>query len=193
MYLNTKLVTITPGVKSSIAVSSTTNIDVLIPKENEGTRGVIIADPCFQSTWIVCAYQGKFQTFSRTTELLNAINARDDVSFFQILGDNFYDQTGDATASWFAALTLESKSKVFATVPGNHDYWVNAMPSLEVPSDQLGNGFMQYYGQDVIASVASGSSTPYDFSISPTAGTRGSSERLPLASNYFFYNKVCFL
>jgi Calcineurin-like phosphoesterase len=91
----------------------------------EGVRGVILADPCFQSEWIVCVYQTKFSTFERTTTLLNAINAHDDVSYFQILGDNFYDQAGEATSQWFAALSDQSKSKVFATVPGNHDYWVS--------------------------------------------------------------------
>lgn len=192
-YLNTGIVTITPGEKTTISVTPTTDIEVFIPKEGAGVRGVILADPCFQSEWIVCVFQDKFQMYDRTIALLNAINAHDDNSFWQILGDNFYDQTGEASASWFNGLSMATKSKVFASVPGNHDFWVNAMPVLEVPADQLGNGFMQFYGQDVVASIqqnAAGSTSPYDFSVSPTTGTRGSTARLPKASDFFFYNKM---
>lgn len=85
--------------------------------------------------------------------------------------------------SFFQALSEDTKTKIFHTVPGNHDYWVNGQPSLHVPKDQLGNGFMQFYGQDVIAS-SSDSSQPYDFTNDPDDGI------LPAASNFFFYNKV---
>lgn len=60
---------------------------------------MIFGDPCFQSEWVVCVFQNQFQIFNRTVELLNAINGHDDVSFWQILGDNFYDQQGDATGN----------------------------------------------------------------------------------------------
>lgn len=60
-------------------------------------------------------------------------------------------------------------------------------PYLHVPKDQLANGFMQYYGQDVIAS-SSDPSQPYDFSVDPSSSLLKSA--LPAASNFFFYNKV---
>jgi len=30
-----------------------------------------------------------------------------------------------------------TKSKIFGTVPGNHDFWVNASPTLWVKKDQV--------------------------------------------------------
>jgi len=176
---------VVPGQKTHFSISGK-DVDILLPEENAGTRGVIIADPCFQSQWIVCVYAQKFQMYNHTLELLNAINANDDISYWQILGDNFYDQVGDASSDWFSGLTDASKSKMFATVPGNHDFWVNSAPKLYVPNDQLGNGFMQFYGQDTVAATAT---SPFDFSADPDGVNKGS-ENLPPASNFFFYNKV---
>ncbi len=66
------------------------------------------------------------------------------------------------------------KSAFFATVPGNHDFWINAAPTQYVTTDQLGNGFMQYYGQDTVSSLMndceSGSGLPYDFETHPDLG-----------------------
>ena len=138
---------------------------------------------------LVCAYQDKFGTFTRLTDLLNAMGSHDDLNFWQILGDNFYDQAGDASSSWFAALSSGIKSKFFSTVPGNHDFWVNASPEHYVPNDQLGNGFMQFYGQDTVASTQTSGNAPYDFSADPDGANKGS-ENLPPASNFFFYNKL---
>jgi len=90
-YLSTGIVSVTPGKKTVLSVGGV-DVEVLLPLQTDGIRGVIIADPCFQSEWIVCVYQKTFNTFSRSTELLNAINSFDDVSFWNILGDNFYDQ-----------------------------------------------------------------------------------------------------
>ena len=116
-YLNTGVISITPGEKNVLSINGQ-NVELFIPKQNDGIRGVIIADPCFQSQWITCLYKDKFNTFNHTIELLNAINSWDDTHFWQILGDNFYDQSGDPTKSWFQALSQKSKSKVFATTPG---------------------------------------------------------------------------
>jgi hypothetical protein len=188
-YLSTGLVSVTPGVKTNFKIAGQ-EVDILVPKQGAGTRGVIIADPCFTSEWIVCVYSKAFDMFDHSLELLNAINAHDDVSYWQILGDNFYDQQGAASSSWFAGLTSQSKSKMFAAVPGNHDFWVNSAPKLYVPKDQLGNGFMQFYAQDTIAASAS---SPFDFANNPDKETddrNEAAENLPTASNYFFYNQV---
>lgn len=69
-------------------------------------------------------------------------------------------------------------------MPGNHDLWVLGSPKLYTPKDQLGNGFMQFYGQDVYASKDN-ASQPYDFSVVPKGR-----ESLPVASDFFFYNKL---
>jgi hypothetical protein len=54
------------------------------------------------------------------------------------------------------------------------------------PLDQLGNGFMQYYGQDVAAST---SSAPYDFSVNPDL-PEPNAYNLPPPSNFFFYHMI---
>ena len=79
------------------------------------------------------------------------------------------------------------------TQPGNHDFWVKSAPSVYEPGrDQLGNGFMQFYGQDVAASALN-AATPYDFSVDPNVDLGSHSanaENLPVADNFFYYNQI---
>jgi hypothetical protein len=75
-----------------------------------------------------------------------------------------------------------------ASVPGNHDFWINAAPVYHTPNDQLGNGFMQWYGQDAAAAVsseASGQTSPYDFSVNPD-GEDADEYSIPPVSNFFW-------
>ena len=75
-----------------------------------------------------------------------------------------------------------------ASVPGNHDFWVNASPKLWTPKDQLGNGFMQWYAQDVAAAFsneAAGVSDPFDFSIDPDS-EHADAYSIPSLSNFFW-------
>jgi hypothetical protein len=118
-HLNTGVATVKPGEKTTFTIAGE-DYDVYIPPQGGGTRGVIIADPCISSEFIVCMYAKKFDTYNHLTSLLNAINSHDDVHFWNILGDNFYDQTGYITSSFFDALSKESKTKVMGSVPGNH-------------------------------------------------------------------------
>jgi hypothetical protein len=118
-FLSTGIVTVPVGEKKTINIAGN-DIDLFIPNPSDGVRGVIIGDPCFQSEWIVCLYKNALQTFNHTIELINAMSSHDDFHYYQILGDNFYDQEGAATASWFEALSMQSKSKFFATVPGKY-------------------------------------------------------------------------
>jgi hypothetical protein len=185
-YLSTGIVSVTPGVSTNFKIGDQ-EVNIMLPAQGAGTRGVILADPCFSSQWIMCVYSQEFQMFNHSLELLNAINAHEDVSYWQVLGDNFYDQEGDLSASWTNGLSSQSKSKMFASTPGNHDFWVNSSPKVYVPHDQLGNGFMQFYGQDTLGAS---STSPYDFSVNPDADSADKSENLPAASNYFFYNQV---
>ena len=178
-FLNTGIVDVVDGVNEFTIGGQ--SITVNIPEEGKGVRGVILADPCFQSNWISCKYKDQWDMFNHLTGILNTINAYDDVSFYQILGDNFYDQQGEYTKSFFANLTPATKSKLFLTTLGNHDFWVMGTPMLKTKNDQYGNGFYQYYGQDVVTSSAS---SPYDFSVNPDT------KNLPPAGNFFTYNQV---
>ena len=53
--LNTGIVTVTPGETTTFVIENQ-EVKVTIPAENSGTRGIILADPCFQSEWITCSY-----------------------------------------------------------------------------------------------------------------------------------------
>jgi hypothetical protein len=183
-FLSTSVFAVVPGEISTFSIAGI-DYNILIPRKNDGVRGVVIADPCFTNEFVWCTYGDKLNMFNRSTEILNAINFHDDSNFWMILGDNFYDQSGEPTSAWFAALSKQTKSKVFGSVPGNHDFWIFSSPVVWTKRDQLGNGFMQFYGQDVAAGVANelnGSFAPLDFSVEPV--TRNS---MPPASDFFWY------
>eukprot|EP01038_Epipyxis_sp_PR26KG_P010933 gene10933-14677_t len=187
-YLSTGIVDVIPGETSKFDLFGK-NIEINLPLQGAGVRGVILADPCFQSEWINCLYKDEFQMFNHTIELLNAMFVHDDMHYWQILGDNFYDQAGDASSAWFEALATTTKSKFFTSTPGNHDFWVNGSPTVWTEKDQQGNGFMQFYGQDTIASTLQNDNTPFDFTVDPDGDAKGA-HNLPPASNYFLYNQV---
>lgn len=195
-FLNTGVVTVVPGEKNTFRILNDT-ISVMIPKENDPVRGVIVADPCFSSQFVWCTYGEKMHTFNRSVELLNAIHAHEDSDFWMILGDNFYDVNGNITQEWFGALSKETKSRVYGTLPGNHDFWVLSAPVVWIQKvDQLGNGFMQWNGQDVAASVVPSSDpqavpdSPYDFVNDPDAEDADSQASLPPLTNFFSYYKM---
>jgi hypothetical protein len=52
-YLNTGIVSVTPGQVNSFKIEGET-VEVFVPKEDDGVRGFIIADPCFTSDYITC-------------------------------------------------------------------------------------------------------------------------------------------
>ena len=179
-FLNSGVIDVEEGQNTITILGQQININ--LPVKGDGVRGIILSDPCFQSNWITCKYKDTFKMFSSLTGVLNAAFEHEDLSFYQILGDNFYDQQGEYTKQFFASLNPSTKQKLFLSILGNHDFWVNGSPSLISKDDQLGNGFMQYYGQDAMASKSS--SEGYDFSINPDT------MKLPPASNFFTYNQV---
>jgi len=90
-------------------------------------------------------------------------------------------------------LSLETKAKLFLTVPGNHDYWLEGAPVRATSQDQCGNGFVQYYGQDVKAALdLEGVSrpAPYDLSIDPVIPGNPKLCAYTARENSFFYNVV---
>jgi len=181
-HVQTVVKSVTPG-KNTFNIDGT-SVTITVPAENAGVRGIVIADPCFSGQWVGCSYATKYETFARTTTLINSFMQSDELAFYGILGDNFYDREGALTQSWFNALSERTKSKFLVTVPGNHDFWVHGNPAGEA-ADQFGNGFMQFYGQDVASSQSTGF---LDFSINPDGAS--SKGQLPKASNFFFYNKI---
>ena len=186
-YLHSKLETIITGKTQNTKKFDIggANFTIRYPLENEGVRGIIIADPCFHGAYMGCTFGGKFQTFERSTALLNA--GANDIDYYMILGDNFYDRYGNLSSTWYDQLTLELKSKLFATVAGNHDYWSVGTPLLASKDDQFGNGHMQFYGMDSISSKNNDVEF-LNFTVDPDKETSG--HRMAAMENFFSYFKI---
>ena len=75
--------------------------------------------------------------YNHSVDMLNALSTDPSWDFFQILGDNFYDQDGRLTKHVFNGLSLEAKSKILMTVAGNHDLWVCGGPDCGDKYDQV--------------------------------------------------------
>jgi hypothetical protein len=73
------------------------DVEVSLPRQGGGVRGVVVSDPCYSSRWVGCAHGLGWDAFNRTITLFNALAAAGDLDFFAILGDNFYDQDGRLT------------------------------------------------------------------------------------------------
>ncbi|CAJ1385044.1 unnamed protein product [Effrenium voratum] len=149
-YLHSSLIDLQPG-KNTLTIAGQ-SIQVDLPAETEGIRAVFWSDPCFSSKWIHCAYADKFQTFPRSIAMLNAIYADPSMDMFAILGDNFYDQTGELAKTIFDQLSPDVKRRFLFVVNGNHDNWVCGSPGCGDMADNFGIGQMQYYTSDPVAS-----------------------------------------
>jgi hypothetical protein len=187
--LYTTLVEVVPGVKTNINVGGAFNITVNYPKRSDYTRGVLVADPCFSSRYMICLFGSILQIDVRLSTLLSALGDNNQMDYFGVLGDNFYDRDGTLAPPFFNSLSDATKSKFLITAPGNHDFWIMGTPWLAQPKiDSTGNGFFQYYGQDTLASVQS---FPYNFSVNPDKeDIFDHYDLLPDFSNFFFYNTI---
>ncbi|GAB5364000.1 hypothetical protein AAMO2058_000931900 [Amorphochlora amoebiformis] len=193
MRLNSGLIKVTPGQTTTINIQGT-DFNILLPGEGDGVRGVIIADPCISDKWVGCQFGSTLKTFDRITGFINAASElspdKGGIDFWMILGDNFYDRTGELTTQFFGALSAKAKSKLFAASAGNHDYWVGGSPIIgDKNKDQFGNGFMQYYGMDTYAS-RNDSVNFLDFSQDPSKGWVILKENLPVPDNFQSYFKI---
>ena len=74
LYLETVLKSVVPGptALNEFNIGHNVSVHVRLPAENDATLGIIMADPCYNSRWVVCSYREKLQTFDRMTGLLNA-------------------------------------------------------------------------------------------------------------------------
>lgn len=155
-------------------------------------------DPCVNSPtgkgWVPCGYGDRFNTIERTPALINAFVRPEELDFWSLLGDNFYDRTGEISADVFSRISDEAKSAFLLTVPGNHDYWVSCCPEWTDNSDQCGNGYMQFYMQDTKASEAvkaNDSTAPFDFSVDPDDRDFSAIGcKKPAVENHFWYNQL---
>lgn len=153
LWLHTTVKSVSPGTATVFNVGGT-QLAVRLPAQGAGTRGFFIADPCISSRDLLCPFLNTFQTFPRLVDIINTLVGSEQIDYWGIIGDNFYEKGSPIGQMLFEKLSVEAKSKLFLTVPGNHDFWIAGGPP-GLGSDQMGNGFMQYYGQDVMAGFAS--------------------------------------
>ena len=198
-YLHSSLYTVPE--KTALLSLPSLNATIPLPPMGHGVVGVLIADPCVRFSSITsvtaCKYAEKFKTSERTPALLNAFvgGQGNNTDYWGILGDNFYDRTGETTHKIFEQLTLDTLSKPLVTVAGNHDYWILS-PSVTLQGyDQYSNGFLQYYPMDTIAAkhampgVKGPTATPFNFSVDPDREERVE-DRLPMIDNSIFYQQI---
>ena len=79
------VVDVEPGKATTFSINGT-NVTINYPASGVGTRGVVIADPCFEGGAVGCPFARTFQTFERSTALINAALAGEDVDYWMILG-----------------------------------------------------------------------------------------------------------
>lgn len=191
-FLHTAMKSIPPGSAVSYSLAGH-QVNVWLPAQGAGVSGVLIADPCSGIGLMAGACEGarSHQTRTRIPELLNAfVPGATGTDFWGIFGDNWYDRDGQVTADVMNLISLETKSKIMATVPGNHDYWVMGAPEGASTQDQCGFGHMQYYAQDSKAAesaLAGSPVSPFDFSVRPDA-SKGCNKAA--INNFFWYNQI---
>eukprot|EP00427_Karlodinium_veneficum_P052135 CAMPEP_0169353432 /NCGR_PEP_ID=MMETSP1017-20121227/25884_1 /TAXON_ID=342587 /ORGANISM="Karlodinium micrum, Strain CCMP2283" /LENGTH=484 /DNA_ID=CAMNT_0009449909 /DNA_START=46 /DNA_END=1497 /DNA_ORIENTATION=+ len=151
--------------ETSIVVDGN-EIRLELPSTGMGTTGLLIADPCFTGRGgIACPNGDRMKTLDHLTKIINQLVGSAEFDFWGIVGDNLYDQHGDVTSEFFQQISAAAKAKPFITVPGNHDFWISGGP-VGSKADQLGYGFMQFFGQDTPGAIGS---TPYNFQGNPDA------------------------
>lgn len=193
-YIHTAMKAIAPGSPASFSFAGT-HVEVSLPAQGAGVSGALIADPCNGQGILAsaCDFAGRFQLSTRIPALLNAfVPGSRGTDFWGIFGDNFYDRQGDISAAAYSQLSLETKSKIFATVPGNHDYWVLGHPDAATSLDQCGNGHMQYYAQDAMSAehiLPGNSSAPFDYSVNPST-LLGWGCNKAAVKNFIWYNQI---
>ncbi len=172
---------------------------VSLPKQGEGTVGLIIADPCVNKGLGevpgYCSAGERFKTHDRIPEMTNAIMKDGTVKYWATLGDNWYDPTGHISQALYAKYSKKTLQALNVVIPGNHDYWSFGpalWPNL-VYGEQCGNGFMQYNGMDTMAAKAlpiGSSEAPFDFSIDPNQNVGHGAECAAAPSNMNFYQQI---
>ncbi|CAK9068800.1 unnamed protein product [Durusdinium trenchii] len=182
--LLSSVLTLTPGPNTLTIDGQEVVID--LPAEDRGIRGVFWADPCFSSRYVNCAFGQTFQTLERSTRMLNAAFEDDSLDLFGVLGDNFYDQSGELTQEFFSRVSLNVKRRFWLMVNGNHDNWVCGFPFCGSSSDDFGIGQMQYYPMDTVASK---NDRIFSFDIDPDRNKQWN-QFLNNGTNFLFYHKL---
>jgi len=162
--LHSEIVRVRPkGQKVSIGDR---DVHLSLPAPGSSVTGVILSGPCSPASHesaepLATCPGGPFvhpEALSHLARALDQLLASGQVHFWGLLGDLFRDQ--NTAERFFGHLSVEAKSKLFMAAPGGRDFWSAGEPP-GVAGDELGFGFMQFYGQDTVAATLD---SPYDFS-----------------------------
>jgi hypothetical protein len=176
--LSSAVVSITPGKATTLFLDGH-EVQVKIPAEGDGSIGMLIGDPCTrQSSW--CAYADVFQIKDTLQTVLNSMAEHDELDYWMLNGDLFYDQDGSITQEFFEGLSVNASSSVLGMTLGNHDYWQQGGPP-GMSSDSFGNGHMQWYAQDAMSSK-SDEAKPFDFGADPSKN-----EIVDISNTFWYY------
>mmetsp|Transcript_25450 Transcript_25450/g.80977 ORF Transcript_25450/g.80977 Transcript_25450/m.80977 type:complete len:501 (-) Transcript_25450:201-1703(-) len=191
-WLYSTVLHLAPGVEHQLQVFGEA-VKLTIPEEDHGVAGIVWADPCMTSQWVPCTWHGGVDLVSGTYDLVNTIAEHDQrLDFWQILGDNFYDQDGRITKPVFDQLSPHLKRRFLQVAVGNHDLWVGGYPPGDAAFDQFGHGFMQFYAQDTAAAVSARNGSPFNLSITPDSpdaeGLHHDLRNAP--ANFMWYHKL---
>eukprot|EP00928_Gymnodinium_smaydae_P100755 TRINITY_DN995_c1_g1_i1.p1 TRINITY_DN995_c1_g1~~TRINITY_DN995_c1_g1_i1.p1 ORF type:complete len:667 (-),score=89.54 TRINITY_DN995_c1_g1_i1:470-2398(-) len=181
-HLKSALVDIVPGVVNTLSVDGI-KIDVKIPEEDAGSIGMLIGDPCivYDKSW--CKFEHVFNVKSTMQTALNAMAAHDELDYWMMFGDLFYDNAGTITPQFFEGLSVNASSRVVGVTMGNHDYWISGSPNGASGSDSFGYGQMQYYAMDAVSAEAN-SAQPFTFDANPNK------HQIVDVGNTFWYYKM---
>ena len=103
------------------------------PRPGSGTLGFIGGDTCFFGSSLMGSCACKNAVALRLEERIPAAfngfcGNYDQCSYWGILGDYFYDQSGSANRGFMNRLSDEVKKRTFIGTPGNHDIWTFGGP-----------------------------------------------------------------
>lgn len=184
-----------------VDIGNGATMNISLPSKGSGARGIVFGDPCVEPDFIGCIHFTDGSTMqTRLPRLVNAVAASTD--WRAIIGDNFYDQSGDFTGRFYRALTLEAQSKIEITALGNHDLWRPGFPQARARNDSYGNGYLQFYGQDTVLSRDDSTGGTYmDLSVDPNVyveesdqnklpASKGRPDSIPPAKNFLSYHTV---
>lgn len=180
-HLSSAVVSVVPGQNTTLSLGGGREVQVRIPAEGRGSVGVLIGDPCINYDPHYCVYGKVFETKTTLQKTLNALAAHGELDYWMMVGDLFYDQSGELTRDFFSGLQPSTLSSLHGATLGNHDYWIGGSPEQAKKADSFGYGHAQWYAQDTMA--ANGTQL-FHFINDPDKG------QILDHSNTFWYHKV---
>lgn len=115
--------------------------------------------------------------------MLNSLAIHNELDYWMILGDSFYDKGDTNTRDFFQGLSLETTSRSLGMVLGNHDFWFCGKPQCKTHTDTFGYGRIQWYAQDTIA-TSENDTNLFDFGVGPA------SQDIPAIENTFWFHAI---